>query len=418
MANSFYADIETYFDEVVKGFESINLSSRTVNMYKPDAGRLQNTGQTFYRPVPLLTEVTDGRDMSSSVQDVIELEIPSTLTEAHIRNIPVRFTGVELNNERLRNRLAMNAAMQLSDRVDTIVADKMADEATLLVTNSGNIDSYEDLAEAEAIMKEQQSDQGERCIFLHPRMATNVAGYIVGSGRTFGNSMSDGAYMNGDIPMVAGFESYRVQYAKSIAGSAGTGYLVNGANQDYTPVTNDANGVPVDNRTATLVVDTGTGAQVGDFFTIAGVNSVGHVNKKSTGQLKTFRIRAINGNNWTISPPIIPADGSDQAQRNYCTTDTTPGDDAVINILNIATSKASTFFSKDAVEIIHSEWNLSDFERDGRLIGYANTDSGIQIAMLSDSQVLTLQSTYRMFIWCNAEVLNPELVGVYLQGQV
>lgn len=415
MANQFYADIETYFDEVVKGFESINLASKTVNMFKPEVGRLANTGQTFYRPVPLQTEVVDGRDITSSIKDMIELEIPSTLTDSHIRNVPVKLTGVDLNNERIRDRMAKAAAMQLSDKLDTIVADKIADDATLLVINSGNIDSYEDLGEAEAIMKEQQSDQGKRCIFLNPRMALNVAGNLAGRGTMQG--IPTGAYTGSDVPMVAGFETYQVQYNKTITGSAGTGYLVNGASQDYTPVQQDANGVPVDNRTSVLTVDTGTGAAVGDFFTISGVNSVGHINKKDTGQPKTFRIKAINGANWTISPPIVPADGTAQSQKDYATCSTTPANNAPITILNTVTKPASTFFSQDAVEIIHADYNLSDFERDGRLLGYAQTDAGVQIAMLSSSSILTLETTFRMFIWANCEVLNPELAGVYLEGQ-
>jgi len=415
MANSFVEDIETYFKDVIESFDATNLAAGTVNKYEADAGRLQNTAQTFYRPVQLFTETQDGRDLSGNEKDLTELTVPSTLADTHLRNVYFSLTGVDLNNERIRQRAATATARQLSARLDTLVAQKIVDDATLLVTNSGNIDSYDDVAEAESIMVEQQSDQGDRCIFLNPRMATNIAGNLAGRGTMQGFPTS--AYTSTDIPQIAGFGTYRNQYMPSVTGSTGSGYLVNGANQDYTPLTHDANGVPVDNRTSTLTVDTGSNAAVGDFFTIAGVNSVGHINKQDTGELKTFRIKAINGAVWTISPPIVPADGSDQAQKDYPTVNTTPADNAAITILNTTTKKASAFFQKNAIEIVHGDYNLDDFNREGKLMGYSTTDNGIGIAMLCESDVPTLVSRYRIFIWTNVEVLQPESVGLFLEGQ-
>ena len=416
MANSFSKNIDIFFEDVVSGFEATNTSAKNVSTYKPNAGRLQEGGQTFYRPMPMLTEVVDGRDISSSYNDVTDLTVPSTLTESHLRNVPVQLTGVDLNSPHAMRNIVEASQIMLSNKIDTLVANEVANSGTLAVINSGNIDSYDEAAEADALMLEQQATRGQRVMLLNPRMAKNMAGNLAGRQNMSGAPMS--AYERTALPPVAGFDTYRTDYGKTIAGSSGTGYLVNGANQGYTPITKDANGIPVDNRTSTLVVDTGTGAAVGDVFHMADVFAVGHINKQSTGQLKTFRIKGIDGANWTISPALVPVNGTNQSQKDYANVTSAPANNAAITILNTTDKPASVFYEKSAVEIIHADFDTSSFEANGKKVRKSTTDSGVQIIMMSDSNVDTLNTKYRMFIWCNVEMLNPELGGIMLEGQV
>ena len=181
-------------------------------------------------------------------------------------------------------------------------------------------------------------------------------------------------------------------------------------------------GLPVDNRTQTINVDDGAagahGLVAGDCFTIAGVYSVGHINKQSTGQLKTFRVISVpTSTSLEIAPPIIPADGSNQSQKDYANVNTTPADNAAITALNTVTKPASVFFEKDAVEIIHADFNTEPFESTGKKVRKSTTDSGIQIIMLSDSNIDTLVAKYRLFIWANVEMLNYEMGGIMLEAQ-
>jgi hypothetical protein len=415
MANDFATKVDIFFDQVVEGFEALNVSANNVSLYKPSADALALSAQTFYRPMPLLTEVVDGRDMSSSYKDLIELTVPSTLSESHLRNVPVQFVGTDLNNEHMLQRKAQAATIMLANKIDTIVANAIATKGTLAVINSGNIDTYDDAAEADALMLEQQAVRSMRCMLLHPRMAKNLAGNLAGRETMAGAPMS--AYTRNQLPAIGGFDTFRVDYGKTITGSSGSGYLVDGADQDYTPVANDANGVPVDNRSQTLTVDTGSNAAVGDVFTIADVYAVGHINKQSTGQLKTFRILAIDGADWTISPAIVAADGSAAAEKAYANVNTKPADNAEITILNTTTKPASVFYERDAVEIVHADFNTDEFSASGKSVRKATTDSGVQIVMMSDSNIDTLTAKYRMFVWANCEVLNPELAGIMLEGQ-
>lgn len=416
-SNSFSQKVDIFFDEVLSGFEATNTTAKNVSNYKPNAGKLAEGGQTFYRPMPFLTEVVDGRDVSSAYKDLTELTVPSTLTDSHIRNVPISFTGKDINNPHIMQQAVTGATVMLNNKVDTVVANAIADNGTLVHTSSGDISTYDELSIPDTIMLEQQASKGQRCMLLNPRMAAKISGNLAGRDAMLAGTGLD-AYRNASLQNIAGFDTYRVDYGKTITGSTGSGYLVNGADQDYTPVSKDGNNLPVDNRTQTLAVDTGSNAAVGDSFTIAGVYAVGHINKQSTGQLKTFRIKAINGSNWTISPAIVPADGTDQAQRDYANVNTTPADDAAISILNTTTKPCSVFYEKDCVEIIHADYNLDPFRETGKQVRVKTTDSGITIAMLSDSNVDTLVAKYRMFIWMNVEVLQPEAAGIILPNQV
>lgn len=414
MANSFAKKIDVFFDDVVAGFDATNISSKNVSQYKAPAEALALNGQTFHRPMPLMTEIVDGRDITGQYKDLVELTVPATLTESHIRNVPVKLTGVDLNNPYAFDNIVKTSNILLSNKLDTLVANRIADRGTLAVINAGAIDTYDDAAEADALMLEQQATRGERIMLLNPRMAKNIAGNL--AARQTMNTAPMNAYQRSTLQPIAGFDTFRVDYGKSITGSAGAGYLVSGA-QSYTPVSADVNGIPADNRTQTLAVKTGTGAAVGDVFTVAGVYAVGHINKQPTGQLKTFRILAINGGNWTISPAIVPADGAAVAQKAYANVTTGAAADAAITILNTKTTAASVFYEKSAIEIVHADFNTEPFEASGKRVRKATTDSGIQIVMLSDSNVDTLAANYRLFVWANVEVLNPELAGIMLENQ-
>ena len=415
MANGFSQTVDIFFEKVVEGFEANNIAAKHATVYRPNSGRLEESGGTFYRPMGLMTEVVDGRDVSSSYKDLTELTVPATLTDAHIRNVPVKFTGSENNNPHILERLVDTSVSLLSNKVNQMVIDAVATYGTQVVTSSSNIDSYDEAAQAEAIMNEQQVSKGTRSMILNPRMGLNLAGNLAGRQTFDGSVMS--AYERSKLPMIGGFSTFTGDYGKSITGSSASGYLVNGASQVTTPVSKDANDLPVDNRTQTLTVDTGTGAAAGDSFTIADVYSVGHINKESTGQLKTFRILSIDGADWTIAPAIIPADGAADSQAAYGNVDTSPADNAAITVLNTTTKASSVFYNEENVEILTADYNIAAFGETGKKIRTATTDSGIQIVMMGDSDIDTLVTSYRLFIWANATMTNYEAGGILLEGQ-
>jgi len=416
MANDFSRNVDILFENIGVGFDAMNIAAKNITMFRPNVGRLAQGGQTFYRPMPMQTKSVDGRDISAAYKDLTELTVPATLTESHLRNVPVKLTGVDLNDPRQMDNIVLASVVELSNRVDTLVMDKVANYGTQVVINSGNIDTYDDAAEAGTIMTEQQISAADRVMLLNPRMGQNLAGNLAGRGTLSGIAQT--AYEKAQLPDIARFSVFQTDYGTSITGSSGSGYLVNGADQNTTPVAKDANDLPVDNRTQTLTVDTGANAAVGDAFTIAGVYSVGHINNQSTSQLKTFRITAINGADWTIAPAIIPADGADDAQAAYANVDTTPADNAAITILNTTTKPASVFYSKPAVEFVTAEFDTDLFAATGKKVRKMMTDSGVELIMLADSDIDVLTGSFRLFIWGNPELMNYEHGGIMLEGQV
>lgn len=415
MANSRSQQIDVWFEKLIETVNAMNLFSKTATPYKMEANRLSQAGQTIYRPMEFMTQTVDGRDMSSSYKDVVALTVPATLSESHFRNVPHSFTGVDLNDKLFMDRSQKAAAKKLANRLDTLVADYVGTYATQLVVNSGNIDTYDDLAEAETIFLEQQLAGDDDVMLLNPRMAKNVLGVI--AGKSTMNNVSVNAYEQSKLLQVGNFATYRADYMKSITGSSGTGYTVDGGSQGHTPDNVDNNGIPVDNRTQTLTVADGSGAQAGDFFTMAGVYSVGALNKQSTGQLKTFRILAVNSStSWTIAPAIIPANGTG-AQIAYANCSNVPANDAEISILNTTTKACSTFFKKSAVELLHADFDVSSFADTGKKVRYDVTDSGVGVVLLSDSNIDTLVTKYRLMVWANPNATNYEMLGALLEGQ-
>ena len=139
--------------------------------------------------------------------------------------------------------------------------------------------------------------------------------------------------------MLANFDTYKLDYAYSLAAATATNVTVNGANQYYTPQATSTASTGetsnVDNRYQTLAITaTGTLA-AGDCFTIAGVNSVHMITKQDTGELKTFRVITGGGTgNVVISPPIISGDGGTDAELQYQNVSATPANGAAITFLN------------------------------------------------------------------------------------
>jgi hypothetical protein len=121
---------------------------------------------------------------------------------------------------------------------------------------------------------------------------------------------------------VAGFSTYKLDYANRCAANSATRTIAtNGAQVRYVPkaTTSSVAGVlNVDNRYQTVTVSSTTGILAGDAFTVTGIEAVHHITKRSTGQLKTFRvIEVVNGTSMVISPPIIAAATRHQLMLNF-----------------------------------------------------------------------------------------------------
>jgi len=419
MANGFSKTEMVFFEEVIEGFEPNNLTVRNVNQYKPPMQSVERSGLTVRRPYPYHVTDASGLDVSGSYADLTELTVPTGLSTSNIKNVPFTLTATQRNDPRRLSEAAKAAVIDLSAQVDTDVQNTVRMYGSIVCAETGNFDDYDALSKGDTALMEREVPQSEaRCLALNPRAANAMAGNLAGRNNLDGRPLT--TYERATLPPVAGFDTLRANVIQSLTGSSSSGVLVDGADQNVTPVEFDTSsslgaGEVDDPRYSVLTVDAAHGMVAGDAFTIAGVYSVGALTKKSTGQLQTFRVISVATNDLTISPAIIPADGT-AAQERYATVSTTPADNAAITIINTATTQPSVFWTKPGVELMVGELDVSELGNNVDIMT-ETTDSGLTIVFARQGGIDDLSAKYRLTLWCKAHVVQPQKCGIYLPGQ-
>lgn len=417
MANAFSKSAMIFFEKVIEGFEATNSAAKNCEIFSPNMTDVQRSGLTVWRPVPMIAEVTTGRDVSADYKDIKQLAVPSSLTEAEILNHAFKLNAVELNDERQRENAAKAASQALSTKVDTLVSDKVSLFGSLVAAETGAMTSYEHLSRGEVALFEREVNVGtHRYLQLTPSMAQKMANDL--GQRATDNERDRSAYEKSRLPMVGGFETVRGNVITSLVGAADPVTTLNAANQRKTPTVFDGtNAATADNRFMALVVSDALMVN-GDVFTIAGVNAVGMISKKDTGRLQTFRVISGGGTvNLVISPAIIPVDQAATEFKKYGNVTTTPAANAAITRINTDTVSPSIFWVKPAVELFHGRLNVDDLREAGLAVEKATTDSGIEIIFARQGAIDTLEAKYRLTCWVSPNVLVPDMAGVYLPNQ-
>lgn len=425
MANAFSKEEIVFFEQVLEGFDPNNITARQVDKFMPPSTQFERSALTVHRPMPYITLGTEGLVLASGAfADRTQLTVPSSLNAndsapSDIKNIPFKMNAVELNDPQQRDRIAQGAVQQLSAIADSTVAREVAKRGSLFIKNGGAISTYGHVSQAEEKMSIRDVPlTAARTLIMNPTDYNSVAGDLANrDAPPTGASMT--AYERSRIPTIATFDSFKANFMPTQAVTTASGYLINGANQDHDPVATDANGNNVDNRTQSLIVDTGTGAiNEGDAFTIAGVFAVSQVHKNVTSELQTFRVVSTAGaagaQTITITPAIVVDGGGGGAQANtdYANCSAIPADNAAITFLNITAAQPSNiFFVNEAVEIVHGSLATMDLDGAGVSTRTATTDSGIEILFAKGAEVRGLSTEYRLVMWMNANVKCPEMCG-------
>ena len=174
----------------------------------------------------------------------------------------------------------------------------------------------------------------------------------------------------------------------------------------------------MDNRYQTVTVSSTTGVVAGDSFTIDGIEAVHHITKRSTGELKTFRvIEVVNGTSMVISPPIISATApATDAELQYKNVQLVAASGAAsVNFLNVAASNINPFWRKDSIELLPGRYAVPDGA--GVDVLRASTDQGIELVMTKKFDPLTFQTLYTLDTLYGVVMTNPEMAGILLFNQ-
>jgi hypothetical protein len=426
MANSFSKEERVAFEDLLEGFQDALVLSRNVSIYQTDQTMMERANNTIWRPQPYIAQSissTPGTPIPG-YQGMTQLAVPATL--GFSKTVPWEMTSLELRDALQEGRLGESAKQKLASDINIAIMNSAASLGSLVVPIAAAAGDYDDVALCDAIMNEQGVPDYERFMALSSRDYNGLAGNLVGSARSFGNQKSDKAYERSYVGMVAGFETYKMDYANRQAAAAGAGITIdtNGANSqaNYTPQatsTSVGGQINVDNRFQTVTVNATTNVAAGDAFTIAEVYAVHHITKQSTGQLKTFRVVSVDSpTTMTITPPIIGAQGvaPTDAQLQYKNVEVAIAADAAqITFLNVNTAQVNVFWQRDALEILPGRYAVPSDA--GVAVMRATTDQGIELVMQKFYDIDSMTIKYRMDTLFGVVNKNPEMSGILLFNQ-
>jgi hypothetical protein len=423
MPNAFSKEEIVAFENILEGFQDALVLSRNVNVYATDGATMERARDTIWRPMPYIAQSFDstvGSSISSNYDDMTQLSVPSTL--GFSKTSAWKLNAKELRDALQEGRLGDAAKQKLASDINRSVLSVASNQGTLVVAVAGAAGDYDDVALCDAIMNEQGVPDYDRYLALSTRDYNGLAGNLATATRSFGNAKSDRAYERSYVGMVAGFDTYKMDYANRLAAQAtAVTIATNGAQVRFVPratTTSTAGVLNVDNRYQTVTVSTTVGVVAGDAFTIAGIEAVHQITKQSTGQPKTFRVISVDsGTTMTISPPMIganssPTDAELQYKNiNVASTSAT----ASINWLNDNACNVNPFWFKNSIELLPGRYAVPTDS--GAAVMRASTDQGIELVMQKFYDIDTMTIKYRLDTLYGVVCTAPEMAGVLIFGQ-
>ena len=430
MSNSFSKEERVAFEDLLEGFQDALVLSRHVAVYNTDQTMMERANNTIWRPQPYIAQSinsTPGNSIAGQYQGMTQLAVPATL--GYSQTVPWEMTALELRDALQEGRLGESAKQKLASDINVAIMGSAANLGSLVVPIAAAAGDYDDVSLCDTIMNEQGVPDYDRFMALSSRDYNGLAGNLVGTARSFGNQKSDKAYERSYVGMVAGFDTYKMDYANRLAAAAGTSITIdtNGSNTqaNYAPqATSTAVGgqIHVDNRFQTVTVNSTTNVAAGDAFTIAEVYAVHHITKQSTGQLKTFRVVSVDsGTTMTITPPIIGAQtiggtGPTDAQLQYKNVEVAiAADAAAITFLNVNAASVNVFWQRDSLEILPGRYAVPSDA--GVAVMRASTDQGIELVLQKWYDINSMTIKYRMDTLFGVVNKNPEMSGILLFNQ-
>jgi len=423
MANAFSKEEIVAFEDILEGFNDALILSKNINVYNTNGVTMERARDTIWRPQPYIAQSFDrtvGTSIASDVSTMTQLSVPSTL--GFNKCSAWQMNALELRDALQEGRLGDSAKQKLASDINLSVMDLASAQGTLVVPVATAAGDYDDVALCDSIMNEQGVMAGDRYLALSSRDYNGMAGNLAVATRSFTGNKSANAYERSFVGEVASFSTYKLDYANRCAANAATPTIAtNGAQVRYVPkaTVNNVGGIlNVDNRYQTVTVSTTVGTVAGDAFTIDGIEAVHHITKRSTGELKTFRvIEVIDGTSMVISPPIIganstPTDAELQYQNVEVVATSATAD---INFLNVAASNINPFWRKDSIELLPGRYAVPDGA--GVDVLRASTDQGIELVMTKKFDPLTFQTLYTLDTLYGVVMTNPEMAGILLFNQ-
>lgn len=420
MANEFSKEERVAFENILEGFEDALVVSKQVAIFRRNASEAERSDDTIWRPQPYILQSFDGTDQSANFQGANQLSVPSTV--GYEKSVPWTMNATELRDALRENSLGQSAKDRLASDINVAVQNVVALQGTLVVKRTTAATGYDDIAQCDALMTEQGIMAGNRVFGASPRDYNNMASNLAARQTMTGKPVS--AYERSYVGPVAGFDTFKMDYAYYLPAAAGGGALTidtqAAAGNYYTPVSTRvaATGEKsnVDNRYQTITISATTNVAAGDGFTIAGINAVHHITKQDTGQLKTFRVISVDsGTTMTVSPPIISNQGGTDVEAQYQNVVVTEAAAAAITFLNTAANYANPFWHRGAIELQPSSYAVPT--NAGVAVMRGTTEQGIEVVMQKFYDIDNMITKFRLDTRFGVTLLQPQMAGIELFSQ-
>ena len=410
---------EVMFEKTKETYEHQMDLLRMTNFHQPDGGAMQNSGNFIWYPVQQHAPVISGWDLSDQETGIIEETYPALLGTPV--NDFVEMRADDLRDTRFWERRATQSGKRQATELNKSIAAAIATQGSLFY-RSNVTSGYEFIAEAQAIMNERQLQTDGRVFILNDRDTLTFGADL--AARQTVQGRSEEVWAKGQIGQnVAEFDVYTGSFLPNITGGADPAVTVTG-NQDFSPsggTVNATTGVVtnVDYREASLVVNDSSLVTVGDKFQLensgTAVQSIGLADKNASNNAMTFTvIELTDATHIKIYPKPIFDTGADELEDAYANINTQILNAATLTRLNVdASNKTNIFFDRSAIEVIGGTIPAELFKQyDGMKVITDTMENGLQLYMVYDGDIATMNFRFRLFTWYGITVCNPSNCGV------
>ena len=423
MANITGKIAEVLFESSLDTIKDQTMLVDLVSRFEPPAGGMQNANNVVWRPAEQQATILDGWDLTGQETGIIEETYPAILGTPKNDFVSVR--ADDMRDMEFWRRRGVRSGMQQATELNKTIAAAIATQGSLAYKSSAT-SGYNFVAEAQALMNEQQRNETKRHFVLNDRDTLKFAGDL--AARQTLQGRPDETWRTGQIGAnIASFDVHTGSFLPTLAGGADPATTVTG-NQSFAPEggsVNTATGqvTNVDYRSATIAVAASAAYNVGDKVEIknggVAVQAVGASDKVATGQARTFTIVAKpTATSITVYPKPIAADdpGLSTLQKAYANINTRILNGATVNRINTAASyKTNLFFDADAVEVLSGSIPaelMASFA--GKKVISETMSNGQKMYMVYDGNINDMTFRYRMFTWWGVTVRDPMRCGVAL----
>ncbi len=411
---------EVLFENALMSYEEQNQLVMKTDVFTPDSGDMQNSGNVIWRPVEQHAPILNGWDLTGQEQGIIEETYPAVLGLP--KNDLVQQRVDDMRDMRFWERRGKASGKQQATELNSGIANLIKNSGSLHYRSNAT-SGFDFISEGQAILNERQGMTTDRCFILNDRDTRKFGQDL--AGRETVRGRPEDTWMTGQIGSgVAEFDLYTGSYLPNVLGGAATttttaaaSFKPEGGTVD--PLTNAVTNI--DYRAGLIAVADSSVFEVGDKVSVSNsgvtIKAIGVSDKTDTGQAMTFTVAAKpNGTSITLWPKPIANDDSalNATEKSYSNVDTTITSGASVDRLNTdASARSNLFYDRDALEVLGGDVPMQLLQQyDGMKVINQTLGNGLNMYMVYDANMIDMNLRYRLFTWYGLTAKDPSRMGV------